>query len=234
MGRKRRDISKKRYGVRFYSDRSTEQIEKWLEGHCAQNWDIQLAEISMVKRGEGKKRLLIFFDSLADRKTFLKFIRNKQYGVRMFTRDSWEQTEDLLDQCSLRYQGIHLGGVIQNENGWIGKKVTVFFDSLKDKKAFRKISKSDTYKHFDIRFYTRRPVEDLEAWLENSCMRNWNISLAGIGEDSGGNIVKQLTIRFESHRDRLLFEQRFFHNESARIRPKRNPLNISRLFEMFS
>ncbi len=234
MGQKRRDIRKKRYGVRFHSDRSTEQLEKWLDGHCVQNWDIQLAEIAVVKRGEGKKRLVVFFDSLKDRNTFLKFIRNKQYGVPIFTHDSWEQIEDLMDRCSLRYEDIHLGGVIQNKNGWIGKKVTVFFDSLKDKKAFGQIQKTDAYKHFDIRFYTRRPVEDLETWLENSCTKNWNIKLAGVGEDSGGNIVKQLTIRFESHRDRLLFEQHFFHNESVRTRPKRNPLNISRLFELFS
>ncbi len=47
MGQKHREIVKKKYGVRFYSDRSTEQIEKWLDGHCMQDWDIQLAEVGV-------------------------------------------------------------------------------------------------------------------------------------------------------------------------------------------
>ena len=228
MRQNNNDMLKKKFGVRFYTRRSTEQIEDWIKGHCTSNWSIHLAEFGVGSRG---KRLIVYFDNPIDRKAFQDFIRNGQFSLRMFTKASWEQVEDWLSKFSLKYRNIHLGGIVRDRNGWGGKNVTVYFDNLKDKKAFQN---QKPKKLHTVRFYTRRPVDDFEDWLEHYSMRDYEIRLAGVTEDTAGNIVKKLIIRFDSHRDGLLFEQHFLTSlgHPALKKPQRFPL--ARLLHPFN
>jgi hypothetical protein len=229
-------MSEKRYGVRFHTQRPTEQIEKWLDNHCRSKWNIRLGEIKVVSKGNSSKRLIVFFDNLADRKDFQKFIRNRQYGVSMFTKNSWEGIENWLRDCRLKYQDIFMGGIVEDEDGWAGKNLTVYFDSNYDKQAFNHL-KTETYTHYDIRFFTRKPAASIEDWLDNNCMRKWSLGLDGMVEDAKGNIVKKLVVRFESPRDRLLFEQHYLNLVPVRAPTEpHDPLNplLDRFIRLFA
>ncbi|MEE9317141.1 MAG: hypothetical protein V3U48_02485 [Rhodospirillales bacterium] len=230
MSRKHKNMPKKKFGVRFYTRRSTEQIEDWIKGHCAGNWSIQLADFG-IGAGSRGKRLIVYFENPLDRRAFQDFIRNGQFSLRMFTKTSWDQVEAWLNKLSLKYQDIHLGGIVREKNGWGGKNVTVYFDNLRDKKAFQ----SQKPKILRIvRFFTRRPVDDFEDWIENNCMRDYDIRLAGVTEDTDGNIVKKLIIRFESHRDGLLFEQHFLTSVSRQGLRKSHLSPLVRLLHLFN
>lgn len=230
MSRKHKNMPKKKFGVRFYTRRSTEQIEDWIKGHCASNWSIQLVDFG-IGAGSRGKRLIVYFENPLDRRTFRDFIRNGQFSLRMFTKSSWDQVEDWLNKFSLKYKDIHLSGIVRDKDGWGGKNVTVYFDNLKDKKAFQS---HKPRKLRAVSFFTRRPVDGFEDWIESNCMRDYDIRLAGVTEDTDGNIVKKLIIRFESHRDGLLFEQHFL--TSAPRQGLRNPhlSPFARFFHLFN
>ena len=230
MSRKHKNMPKKKFGVRFYTRRSTEQIEDWIKGHCASNWSIQLADFG-IGAGSRGKRLIVFFENPLDRRAFQDFIRNGQFGLKMFTQASWDQVEAWLDKLSLKYQDIHLGGIVREKNGWGGKNVTVYFNNMKDKKTFQS---QKPRKLHTVRFFTRRPVDDFEDWLEHNCIRDYDIRLAGVTEDMDGNIVKKLLIRFESHRAGLLFEQHFLTGVPHQGLRKPYHSSLVRLFHLFN
>jgi len=63
---------------------------------------------------------------------------------------------------------------------------------------------------YGVRFCTRRPAEQLEAWLRRNCLKSWDIKLSGMVEDRAGNLMKQLTVYFDIERDRKVFETCYF------------------------
>ncbi len=223
-------MPKKKFGVRFYTRRSTEQIEDWIKGHCASNWSIQLVDFG-IGAGSRGKRLIVYFENPLDRRAFQDFIRNGQFSLRMFTKSSWDQVEAWLNKLSLKYKDIHLSGIVRDENGWGGKNVTVYFDNLKDKIAFQS---HKPRKLRTVSFFTRRPAEDFEDWIERNCKRDYDIRLAGVTEDTDGNIVKKLIIRFESHRDGLLFEQHFLTHVPHKGLRNLHRSPFGRLFHLFN
>ena len=109
--------------------------------------------------------------------------------------------------------------------------MTVYFNNLKDRKAFQS---QRPRKLRSVIFFTRRPVDDFEDWIENNCMRDYDIRLAGVTEDMDGKIVKKLIIRFESHRDGLLFEQHFLTPIPRHGLRKSHLSPFARLFHLFS
>ena len=65
---------------------------------------------------------------------------------------------------------------------------------------------------YGIRFFTNRPADQLEDWLNRHCGDGWDLQLAGIGEDRYGNMQKQLLVLFRKARDRELFQHGFLHH----------------------
>ncbi|MEE8392790.1 MAG: hypothetical protein V3R66_00480 [Rhodospirillales bacterium] len=65
-------------------------------------------------------------------------------------------------------------------------------------------------KKFGIRFRTTRSTDQIEDWLDKNCTARWNITLAGMLEDSAGNFIKQLIVYFDANRDREKFSRHFF------------------------
>ena len=60
-----------KYGIRFYTERSCEQIEGWLAANCMAGWEVQLNDVDWDTEGAMWKRLVVHFFDPSDRRTFV-------------------------------------------------------------------------------------------------------------------------------------------------------------------
>lgn len=60
-----------------------------------------------------------------------------------------------------------------------------------------------------VKYRARRPVRDMEVWLESHCSGDWKVILAGFDDSDPKGIVNELEIYFEKPADRDAFKTTF-------------------------
>lgn len=60
-----------------------------------------------------------------------------------------------------------------------------------------------------LRFKAKRPVRELEDWLDKNCEGGWDVTLAHIDDSTPGIIVSHVEVLFEKTSDRDKFKAGF-------------------------
>ncbi len=60
-----------------------------------------------------------------------------------------------------------------------------------------------------LKYREKHSIKEIESWLEENCMGDWKVSLAGIDDSQPGTIVNHLEIYFEKAEDKDRFKAGF-------------------------
>ncbi len=76
-------------------------------------------------------------------------------------------------------------------------------------------------KEFGIRFNTRLSLDEVEDWLADNCVGDWDVRLSEIIEDSRARLWKRLEILFACPEDRARFRERYLPDaKTGTVGPK--------------
>lgn len=62
---------------------------------------------------------------------------------------------------------------------------------------------------YGIKFNTARSIDDVEDWLEDHCVGEWDLKIGGLVETPDGSMLKEFQVFFEMDEDRSRFKTGF-------------------------